>query len=514
MLDSAAQKFHSDRIEVETLVAWARSGAAIRISDDVRSRITDGNDFVRRLARSDALHYGINTGFGALATRHIGENDLSRLQHNLLKSHACGVGESVDETMSRLVTLIKLMTFRTGMSGVSLETVDGIVALWNAGLVGVIPKKGTVGASGDLAPLAHLFLPLIGLGEVWRRGERVAAAVALREAGIEPLKLGPKDALCLTNGVQYLNAQGAMSYDRATRLVALADICAAMSMEGFAAARSFIAPELDRTWGHPERIATAARLRTLLSGSNHADLPQCHPAMEDPYSFRCIPQVHGAVQQVIGYLGTILAQELACTSDNPVVFADSGTIRTCGNLHGQSIAFALDFAAIGLSELASISERRTYQLLSGQNGLPSFLIGTPGVNSGFMIVQYTSAALVNENKVLATPASIDTIPTCQLQEDHVSMGGTSAHKLETILENCETVLAIELMTACQAIDLAEGLEPATATGAIHAAFRRTVPKLTEDALMAELIGQALTFVRSDATLEVEIGRMRGGRQWH
>ncbi|AZC24468.1 HAL/PAL/TAL family ammonia-lyase [Pseudomonas sessilinigenes] len=474
----------------EDLVAAARSGCSLRLDPGVVDNIDRAHRFVLEIAGSDALHYGINTGFGSLCTTHIDPADLSTLQHNLLKSHACGVGAPVTEEISRLVTLIKLLTFRSGNSGVSLSTVTRIVDLWNHGVVGAIAKKGTVGASGDLAPLAHLFLPLIGLGEVWHRGVLRPSAQVLQELGLAPLTLQPKDGLCLTNGVQYLNALGALATVRAKRLVALADLCAAMSMMGFSAARSFVDPQIHQTCLHPERSQVARHLRLLTQGSNHADLPHCNPAMEDPYSFRCAPQVHGAARQVVGYLENIIGNECNSVSDNPLVFPDTRQILTCGNLHGQSTAFALDFAAIGISDLSNISERRTYQLLSGQNGLPGFLVAKPGLNSGFMIAQYTSAALLNENKVLSNPASVDTVPTCHLQEDHVSMGGTSAYKLETVLDNCETILAIELLTACQAIDMNPGLQLSERGRKVHAAVREEIPFVREDQLMADLIGRA------------------------
>lgn len=489
------------------LISAARSGLPLRIASQVMDRIAQGHQFVLEIAQSDNLHYGINTGFGALCHNHIDPDQLSALQQNLLKSHACGVGEPVSEEVSRIVTLIKLLTFRTGNSGVSPSTVTRIVELWNHGVVGTIPRKGTVGASGDLAPLAHLFLPLIGLGDVWYRGAMHPAGPILAELGIAPLMLQPKDGLCLTNGVQYINALGALAAVRSSRLVALADICAAVSMQAFSAASTFIDPLVHQVSAHPERARVARHVTALTSGSNHAQLPHCNPAKEDPYSFRCLPQVHGAVRQVVTYLSEIIARECNSVSDNPLVFPEQKRILTCGNLHGQSTAFALDFGAIGISELASISERRTYQLLSGQNGLPAFLVAKPGVNSGFMVPQYTSAALVNENKVMATPASVDTIPTCHLQEDHVSMGGTSAYKFETVLENCETILAIELLTACQAIDMNPGLVLSEAGREIHQAFREVVPLLHNDAVMAELIERARKFCAGSPVINRQIARM-------
>ncbi len=479
---------------VDEIGQAAASRLPIRLDAEVAESIARGRALVQRIAESDELAYGINTGFGSLCTTRIDRSQLSELQRNHLLSHACGVGDVVPEHLSRLVLLVKLLTMRTGHSGIGRVPIDRMIELWNRGVVGAIPQKGTVGASGDLAPLAHLALPLIGLGQVWMNGELRPAAAALESLGLQPIELGPKEGLCLTNGVQYINAYGLMAILRARRLLKLADLCATMSIQGFCTARSFYDPMLHRTSWHPERQVCAANLSRLAEGSNHHALPQCNAAQEDPYSYRCAPQVHAAVRQTIAFASTTLANECNSVSDNPLVFPEAGVLLTGGNLHGQSTAFALDFSAIALSELANISERRTYQLLSGQNGLPDFLVSKPGVNSGFMIVQYTSAALVNENKVLATPASIDTIPTCHLQEDHVSMGGTSAYKLMTVLENCETVLAIEFLCACQAVDLSVGLKLSPPCERLHAAFREEVPFVERDVLMGDLIQAARTFL--------------------
>ncbi|HVZ39810.1 MAG TPA: histidine ammonia-lyase [Candidatus Kapabacteria bacterium] len=470
------------------------SRPVLSLSPEVSGCMARGADFVASSAGEDRTFYGINTGFGSLCAVRIAPDQLSELQHRHLLSHACGVGEPVSEDVSRMVMLLKLLSFRTGHSGISLDTVGRFIDHWNNDLIPVIPRQGTVGASGDLAPLAHMALPLIGLGSVWHRGGIVEARDVMREKGWEPIRLRPKEGLALTNGVQYINAWAVHSLLRARDLVLAADIVASLSMQGFSTAQSFYRQILHETSYHPERRVVAANLRRLLEGSNHHDLPQCNIAMEDPYSFRCVPQVHGAVRQTLGFAEEVVQRECNSVSDNPLVFAEEGEILTGGNLHGQSTAFALDYMAIAMSELASISERRTYQLLSGQHGLPDFLIADPGLNSGLMIVQYTSAALVNENKVLATPASIDTIPTCHLQEDHVSMGGTSAYKLNRIIDNVEHVLGIELLAAAQAIDLNPGLELSPIARSLHEHFRSEVALLTEDRLMSTEIERSRRFL--------------------
>ncbi|SDH31287.1 histidine ammonia-lyase [Lentzea fradiae] len=494
--DRPVREITSANHSLAELGAIARERPLLRLSDEVAKTIDDGARYVLSISRQDRHIYGVNTGFGSLCETRIPPDRMSDLQHKHLMSHACGVGDPVPEHISRLVMLVKLLTFRAGHSGVSLATVERMIEHWNAGVIPVIPQRGTVGASGDLAPLAHLALPLIGLGEVYHRGRRVPAAEALAELGWQPLRLGPKEGLALTNGVQYINSLAADSILRAGELIKCADVVCALSIQAFSCAETFYQKVLHDTSRHEERGVVAANLRKLLEDSNHHTLPGCNAAKEDPYSFRCAPQVHAAVRQTHGFADGVVERECNSVSDNPLFFADTDQVILGGNLHGESTAFALDFLAIAMSELANISERRTYQLLSGQHGLPSFLAAEPGLDSGLMIPQYTSAALVNENKVLATPASVDTIPTCQLQEDHVSMGGTSAYKLDRIIRNTEYVLAIELLTAVQAIDLNPGLRLSAATRSIVDEFRERVPFLAEDRLQAADVEQARAHLRA------------------
>lgn len=467
----------------------------LRLSDAAAAKIDAGARYVQTIAGQDRHIYGVNTGFGSLCETRIPPEQMSALQHNHLLSHACGVGEIVPERISRLAMLIKLLTFRTGHTGISLDTVERMLDFWNNGVIPAIPKKGSVGASGDLAPLAHMALPLAGMGKVHFQGQIVDASVALKEKGWLPIRLKPKEGLALTNGVQYINAIAAYCLIEIDELIKCADVITALSIQGFSAANTFYQRILHETSWHEERRTVAANLRTLLEGSNHYQLPNCNKAMEDAYSFRCAPQVHAAIRQTFGFAKSIIEKECNSVSDNPLFFPEQDQFLCGGNLHGESSAFALDFLAIAMSELANISERRTYQLLSGQHGLPSFLITNPGIDSGLMIVQYTAAALVNENKVLATPASIDTIPTCQLQEDHVSMGGTSAYKLWQIIENCEYVLAIELLTAAQAIDLNPELQLSPATQALMRDFRQHIPFLAQDRLQSDDIELSRRYLR-------------------
>lgn len=455
------------------------------LAGHVAVKIELGAAFVHRKAEEDGYVYGVNTGFGSLCETRVAADEMEALQRNHVMSHAVGIGELASERIARLTMLIKLLTFRSGHTGISLAPVKRMLDFWNNDVIPAIPKKGTVGASGDLAPLSHMALPLLGLGKVHHGGEIVDAADLLADHDWEPIRLRPKEGLALTNGVQYINAVAADCLMRLEELIACADVITALSCQAFSASRTFYHAAYHETSRHEERRAVAANLRQLLDGSNHFELPSCNRSQQDPYSFRCMPQVHGAVRQVFRFAKEIVEKECNSVSDNPLFFADADLILFGGNLHGQSTAFVLDFLAIASSDLSSISERRTYQLLSGQRGLPDFLVPRAGVNSGLMIAQYTSASLVNENKVLSTPASVDTIPTCQLQEDHVSMGGTAAHKLCQILDNCEYVFAVELLCAAQAIELNEALRLSPATQVIFDDFREHVHFIGTDRVVAD-----------------------------
>lgn len=466
----------------------------LKLDAEVDAKIRGGARFVQKKAEEDRYIYGVNTGFGSLCETRVSPQQMEELQFNHVVSHACGVGEVMPEPISRLALFIKLLTFRSGHTGISLEPVERMIESWNHGIIPAIPKKGTVGASGDLAPLAHMALPLLGLGKVYFQGELVSTAPVLQEMGWKPIKLKPKEGLALTNGVQYINAIATHCLIEIEELLDSSEVIAALSIQGFSSSKTFYQAAYHETSLHPERRRVAANLRKLLEGSNHFQLPTCNKSMQDPYSYRCMPQVHGAIRQTFGFAKTVMEQECNGVSDNPLFFPESDEILFGGNLHGESTAMILDYLAIAMSELSSISERRTYQLLSGQRGLPSFLIQQPGVNSGLMIPQYTSAALVNENKVLSTPASVDTIPTCQLQEDHVSMGGTSAYKLQQIIDNCEYVLAIELMTAVQAIDSNRELRLSPFTAEVVKDFRQHVSFLEKDRVMSDDIEKSREFL--------------------
>lgn len=467
----------------------------LQLDSDVEAHIQTGAAYVQTKAQEDRYIYGVNTGFGALCESRISTGQMEQLQQNIIISHACGIGKVAPEDISRLTMLIKLLTFRTGHTGITLSTVHQLLEFWNHDIIPATPAKGTVGASGDLAPLAHLALPLLGMGEVYLRGRLVLASDALQERGFSPIALTYKEGLALINGVQYITAFAASCLMDIGDLIRSADVIASLSIQAFSASSTFYQAQYHTTSRHQDRQKCAANLRLLLEGSNHFTLPTCNKSMQDPYSFRCIPQVHGAIRQTYHFAKNVVEDEINSVGDNPLFFPEEDLILFGGNLHGESPALMMDFLSIATSELANISERRTYQLLSGQRGLPSFLAKEPGINSGLMIAQYTSAALVNENKVYATPASIDTIPTSQLQEDHVSMGGTAAYKLRQIVENTEYILAIELFTSIQAIPLNKNLSLSPKTDEIVAQFQQIIPFLEKDKILSGDIEQSHQFLQ-------------------
>lgn len=436
---------------------------------------------VVRAMEDGHAHYGINTGFGILANRRIDSGQLAKLQQNILLSHACGVGDPVPPVITQLMLQLKIHALGLGQSGISRSTFEQLLAFEQQGLLPWVPSRGSVGASGDLAPLAHLCLPLIGRGEVWdvqRRGKRDALA-AMHELGLEPIQLEAKDGLALINGTQLMAGYGAYVLQRSITLRKAADIIAAMSLEALQGSAVPFDERIHQIRPHPGQIEVAANIRQLLAQSEILDSHRDCGKVQDPYSLRCVPQVHGASRDALNFATGVIEIELNSVTDNPLVF-HNGDILSGGNFHGQPLALSLDFAAMALAELASISERRTYLLLEGHDGLPRLLMKDTGVNSGFMIPQYTAAALVSENKVLCHPASVDSIPTSLGQEDHVSMGSISAIKLLAVLHNVEYVLAVELLTACQALDFRQPLKPGAGVLAAHRILRQRIPHADQD----------------------------------
>lgn len=466
----------------------------LALSDDARRRIVRCREYLdRKMKNPERPIYGITTGFGSLCNISVGRGDLTALQKNLVMSHACGTGERVPAEVVRLILLLKIQSLSYGHSGVQLATVERLIDFFNNDILPVIYQQGSLGASGDLAPLAHMSLPLLGLGEVEHKGQVRPASEVLAEMGWQPIELQSKEGLALLNGTQFMSAYGVWSVIEAERLSEWADTIGALSLEAFDGRPEPFCDEVHAVRPHAGQIATARNFRRLLEGSEMIARPKEH--VQDPYSFRCIPQVHGASKDTIAYVKQVLTTEINSATDNPTVFPDEDMVVSAGNFHGQPIALAMDFLAVAVAELGNISERRIYKLISGSRGLPSFLVAKPGLNSGFMIPQYAAASVVSQSKGLCMPASVDSIPSSQGQEDHVSMGSNAATKLYRIVNNTERVLAIELFNAAQALEFRRPLKSSPAIEAIFAEYRKRVPFISNDEIMYPHIESSVQFVR-------------------
>lgn len=464
------------------------------LSDEARERVIRCREFLdNQMAKTKEPIYGITTGFGSLCNVTIDKGQLSQLQVNLVISHACGIGEEVPEEIVRLMIALKVKSLSYGYSGVCIETVERLIEMYNNNVTPVVYKQGSLGASGDLAPLANMSLPLIGLGEVNYQGGRYSSEEINRKFGWKPLTLASKEGLALLNGTQFMLAYSIWCIIKAQKLSQLSDIIGALSLDAYDGRIEPFTQGVHLVRPHKGQLKTAERLRSLLSGSEIISRVKEH--VQDPYSFRCIPQVHGASKDAIEYAQTVFETELNSATDNPTILPDEGHIISAGNFHGQPLALALDFLSIALSELGSISERRTYQLISGKRGLPSFLVAHPGLNSGFMIPQYAQASVVSQNKQLSVPACTDTIDSSQGQEDHVSMGANAATKCFAVAENLEKILAIELMNGAQALDFRRPLKSSPYLENFMKSFRERVPFVEEDQVMYIHIRNSISFLR-------------------
>ena len=484
----------SERLTIAGLKEILDSGKPVALSEELRRRIVRCREYLdRKIKDSDQPVYGITTGFGSLCNISVGGDELSQLQRNLVMSHSCGTGEQVPSEIVRLMLLLKIRSLSYGYSGVRLETVERLIDFYNNGILPVVYRQGSLGASGDLAPLAHLSLPLLGLGEVEHDGRRRPSAEVLEEFGWKPLELQSKEGLALLNGTQFMSAYGVQAVIDARRLSDWADRIGALSLDAFDGRIEPFYDEVHVIRAHPGQLATARAVRSLLEGSELIRRPKKH--VQDPYSFRCMPQVHGATKDTIDYVAGVLETEINSPTDNPTIFPDEDMIISAGNFHGQPIALAMDFLAIALAELGSISERRIYKLISGSRGLPHFLVANPGLNSGFMIPQYTAASIVSQSKGLCMPASVDSIPSSQGQEDHVSMGANAATKLRRVVLNTERVLAIELFNAAQALEFRRPARTSPALENLVADYRRRVPFIDNDTVMYPYIETSVQFLR-------------------
>lgn len=452
----------------------------------------------RKMEDIDHPVYGVTTGFGSLYNVTIPKKDLSQLQHNLVMSHACGTGETVRPEIVKLMLLLKVQNLSYGHSGVQLCTVQRLIDMFNNNVLPVVYQQGSLGASGDLAPLAHLCLPLIGMGEVLYKGKVRQAADVWKELGWEPITLQSKEGLALLNGTQFMSAHAIWSILKSMRLSKWADIIGAISLDAYDGRIEPFLPLTHQLRPHTGQIITGRRFMEVLEGSELIQRPKEH--VQDPYSFRCIPQVHGAVKDNILYVKSVIENEINSATDNPNIFPDEDMVISAGNFHGEPIAIPMDSLAIAMSELASISERRTFQLIDGVRGLPKYLVAAPGLNSGFMIPQYTAASIVSQNKGLCWPASCDSIPSSQGQEDHVSMGSNSATKLVRIVDNVETVLAIELFNAVQAMEFRRPLRTSARLEKIIEDYRKVVPFIDTDTYMHPLIEKSVAFIKNESYL--------------
>lgn len=465
----------------------------LQLSEESKQLILKSKQFLdRKLAESEKPLYGINTGFGALCNIEISKDELSKLQENLVISHACNVGPEIPGDVVKVMLLLKAHALAKGNSAVQLITVQRILDLFNHNILPVVCEQGSLGASGDLAPLAMLFLPLLGLGEVNFEGKKQQSKAVLDKFGWQPVKLEAKEGLALLNGTQFMAAHGVYTLLKTFRIVDQADIIGALSLDAFNGLLEPFMENIQRIRPHKGQIMTAANFRNILEGSEMQVCKKAH--IQDPYSFRCIPQVHGAVKDAVNYVAGVFETEINSVTDNPTVFPDEDQIVSGGNFHGEPLALSLDFLAMALSELGSISERRTYRLISGERGLPEFLVAKPGLNSGFMIPQYAAASIVSQNKQLCTPASVDSIPSSNEQEDHVSMGANAATKALKVALNTEKILAIELYNAAQAMDFRKPVQTSPFLEKFKNEYREQVAFVNHDVLMYKGINQTIDFL--------------------
>ena len=485
------QKIHS----LEDVKVLLKEGARIVLGPQARKRIVDCREYLdKRMKTQKEPIYGITTGFGSLCNVSIDQEDLSQLQKNLVMSHACSIGEEVPQEIVKLMMAFKIKSLSYGYSGVQLMTVERLVEMFNNKVYPVVYQQGSLGASGDLAPLANMCLPLLGLGEVRYKGEKLPAAQVCSEFGWEPITLASKEGLALLNGTQFMLSFAIWNLLKAKRLIGQADRIAALSLDAFDGRLEPFTHGVHAIRPHNGQVETAAAIRNILAGSEIAGRPKQH--VQDPYSFRCIPQVHGASKDALAHIENVFVTELNSATDNPTILPDEDMIVSAGNFHGQPLAIHLDFLAIAIAEIGSISERRTYQLISGKRELPSFLVARPGLNSGFMIPQYAQASVVSQNKMLCMPNSVDTVDSSQGQEDHVSMGANAATKCFRVVNNVEEILAIELFNAAQALEFRRPLKSSPIIEELVAEYRKIVNFIEVDEVMYTHINNTVKFLQS------------------
>lgn len=488
-------KIENNWISLEELDGIITSGVTVVLSEKAKAEIQKCRAYLdKKVSEATERIYGVNTGFGSLCDTAIDADDLEKLQRNLVESHACGTGERVPEHIVKRMLLLKAIGLSHGSSGAQVDTVERLLYFYNNDIIPVVYQQGSLGASGDLAPLAHLSLPLLGEGEVVVNGSVKKASDVLTERGLDPLSLRSKEGLALLNGTQFMSAYGSYCVSKAKQLFDQYLKVAALSLEAYDGRLNPFQDNVNTIRNQVGQMEVAKKMRKLLDGSEMIKREKAH--VQDPYSFRCMPQVLGASKDTIDHCATIIEREINAVTDNPTVFVDEDDVVSAGNFHGQPLALAMDFLAIAIAEMGSISERRVYKLISGTRGLPAFLVANPGLNSGFMIPQYTAASVVSQNKQLCSPASIDTIDSSNGQEDHVSMGANAATKLYRIVENCFTLQGIELLNAAQAMDFREEKSSASIEE-LRRNFRELVPFVSEDQFLQPLIAKSIDFVKNN-----------------
>ena len=484
----------AEHLSIERVGEIIFNGYQLELSDDARNRILRCREYLdKKMAVNEKPVYGVTTGFGSLCNVSIGKDQLTQLQINLMMSHACGTGDRVPNEIVKIMLLLKIQSLSYGFSGCKLDTVERLIDFFNNDILPVVYMQGSLGASGDLVPLAHLSLPLVGMGDVEYKGKVMTGAQMLQVMGWKPIQLASKEGLALLNGTQNMSSFAVWALLQSHRLSDWADKIAAMSLDAYCGLVEPFTDAVHQVRPHKGQIETAARMRELLAGSEIVEKPKSY--VQDPYSFRCVPQVHGSVKDTMAYVESVIDTEINSATDNPTVCPDEALIISAGNFHGEPIALPMDFLAIAMSELANISERRIYKLVSGTRGLPSFLVANPGVNSGFMITQYTAASVVSLNKSLCNPASVDSIPSCQGQEDHVSMGANAAIKLYKVVLNTERVLAIELFNSAQALEFRRPLKSSPIIQKMFEEYRKVVPFIVNDEVMYPYIQKSIDFLR-------------------
>lgn len=485
----------ADHLTIEMVGEIISKGLILELSEDSKNRIVKCRNYLdEKTKSSDKPIYGITTGFGSLCNITISEENLGELQKNLVMSHACGQGDEVPSEIVKLMLFLKIQALSLGHSGVQLVTVQRLVEMFNHNVLPVVYQQGSLGASGDLSPLAHLVLPLLDLGEVNYNGQRMESAEVNRTFGWNPISLQSKEGLALLNGTQFMSSYATYMVLKAKKLSDFADLIGAISLEAFDGRIEPFHHLVHEIRPHHGQLKTAENFNNILNGSEIIVQSKAH--VQDPYSFRCIPQVHGATKDTIAYASSVIETEINAVTDNPTIFVDEDLVISAGNFHGQPLALVLDFMAIAVAELGSISERRVYQLIGGKRGLPSFLVAKPGLNSGFMITQYTAASIVSQSKTLTMSSASDSIESSQGQEDHVSMGANAATKTYRIVENTERVLAIELFNAAQALEFRRPLKSSPIIEALVGEYRAHVPFIENDVVMYSLINKSVDFIQN------------------